>query len=233
MSARSWLRGKTIIDGKPIGCHTIRCSEDGCTNVHELLDQRESQLPAEIIEKKLGRLGWFVGSNTNRDICPDCQAKKMIHRRKHRNGNRSPSIVPQEIPPMAQVEAPTPMTREDRRIIFSKITEVYLDETRGYETPWSDKKVADALNCPLAWVATVREEMFGPAHDNAEVRAIISEIHAKLTEANKVLADAKRLREDAINLMTRSNTINATITKFEGSLDVLLRTAERIQKAVA
>lgn len=54
------------------------------------------------------------------------------------------------------------MGKTERRIIFAKLNDVYLDEKVGYADDWSDAKVAQDLGVPVEWVALVREPDFGP-----------------------------------------------------------------------
>jgi hypothetical protein len=70
---------------------------------------------------------------------------------------------------------PPEMTKEDRRIIFSEIDLHYLDESRGYENLYDDKRIAEGLKVPMAWVRTIREDNFGPERGeviNAEVEKL-------------------------------------------------------------
>lgn len=73
------------------------------------------------------------------------------------------------------VEPPREMSRDDRRVIFAKLNEVYIDESKGYDNGWSDHRVAVDLGVPRAWVASVREEMFGPDKSNAEARQLVQD----------------------------------------------------------
>lgn len=68
---------------------------------------------------------------------------------------------------------PPEMTKEDRRIIFAEIDTHYLDETTGYAANYDDKRLADALKVPLAWVRKIREENFGPEKNpDSEYRSL-------------------------------------------------------------
>ena len=128
-------------------------------------------------------------------------------------------------------KTPHEMTKEDRRIIFADIDLHYLDETRGYETSYDDKRIADGLNVPLAWVRTIREENFGPERGEAinaeldklkaakdDIEASISKMRALWSEINKALEaftvrqnvlseDAKKSHEAANALMAKIDLI--------------------------
>jgi hypothetical protein len=62
------------------------------------------------------------------------------------------------------------MDRTTKRIIFSKLNDVYADEKTGYSGDWTDAKVAADLGVSVDWVREVRDEDFGP-ETNAEIRA--------------------------------------------------------------
>jgi hypothetical protein len=76
------------------------------------------------------------------------------------------------------VEPPVEMGRDDRRIIFAKLDEVYLSAEQGYSSGWTDHRIAADLGVPRAWVEQVREEMFGPARDNEDIREARAELAA-------------------------------------------------------
>ena len=111
-------------------------------------------------------------------------------------------IVPkieQAVNHMMKAEPPRTMSREDRRIVFEKLNGVYLDEKRGYDTGWSDHKVAIDLGVPRAWVEQVREEMFGPVNSNPEIQEFLEGVKAlkairdQVTRIDTISAEIKAL----------------------------------------
>ena len=111
-----------------------------------------------------------------------------------------------------RAEPPPQMQREDRRIVADKIADVYEDE--GYIAPWTDELVAQDLGVPRAWVAEVRDFMFGPANENpklAEYRRLHSEWKADYEKFRSELAaqksDNKRLHNTALDLQRRAEEI--------------------------
>ena len=84
-------------------------------------------------------------------------------------------MKPAEAPKLAVV-APREMSRDDRRIIFAKLNDVYLDEKRGYSDGWNDERVAADLNVPRKWVEDIRADNFGDAHDNEELRKFLDQL---------------------------------------------------------
>ena len=63
----------------------------------------------------------------------------------------------------------------EKRIIFSKLEEVYLDEKVGYSGDWTDQKMATSLGVPRKWIEDIRESNFGPAANNEEQRRLTDE----------------------------------------------------------
>ena len=82
------------------------------------------------------------------------------------------------------------MSKADRRIIFNKIEDVYLEEATGYKSDWNDQKVADDLGVSVDWVSSIREENFGPAGNQAAVLAETREMGVKITAS---IAELKAL----------------------------------------
>lgn len=77
-------------------------------------------------------------------------------------------------------------TREEGRIIYAKLEEVYRDEKYGYQDGWSDQRVATDLGVPLAWVVKVRVQFFGPEAGNQEVRQVLEQAKAMLRAVQQV-----------------------------------------------
>lgn len=124
------------------------------------------------------------------------------------------------------------MSRADRRIIFAQIEEVYVDETTGYRDGWSDSAVAKHLGAhiPLAWVAAVREENFGPVKDNGEVRDMLARVEQISIEARDFVGASKQLRTEGSALVTKVNDLCAKATDIAKRLDGLQATADRIKQ---
>jgi hypothetical protein len=137
------------------------------------------------IATKFERLGWQTGKTL---ICP----KHVVLEKK----TMKPIIEIDKVVQMSSAAPPRLPTRDEKRIIFQKIDEFYVGETVGYEKNWSDEKVAKDLNVPVAWVATIREENFGPNMDE-ETAAVTAEAKA-LVEEIKTTLQAWNVKDDII-----------------------------------
>ena len=200
MALRQWTETTEREGGHLIPRYRVTCSECGVTDSIGRQNMG-SKTANEQVPKKFAVKGWYIGDSPKHDKCPSCTER---HRKKSSAAivteifERYPSV--KTVVPL-KAEPPREMSRDDRRIIFAKLNEVYIDEKSGYDKGWSDKKIGDDLNVPLAWVKTIREENFGPARTEeidqviVEARAVSQEIrdlNMKLTElinAVKVASD--------------------------------------------
>lgn len=122
------------------------------------------------------------------------------------------------------VEALAPMSRMDRRTIFTKLNDVYLDEATGYRTGWNDASVALDLGTPIQWVAEVREADFGPAVDpnrerllkmtalRADITEAISAWSVKLPAIEKLIEDYDAATDRVEKLFTEFKAISAQLS---------------------
>ena len=107
------------------------------------------------------------------------------------------------------------MTRDDRRLIWQKLNETYHSEDAGYQPGWTDHKVSLALDCPLPWVATVREEYFGTFAG--------SELDMEIVRSKNVIAAIKRqteqIRTDVAKIRRTVENSIAEMTELLGRID--------------
>lgn len=93
--------------------------------------------------------------------------------------------------PTAQSIPPTRLIkREDRRVIWSKLEEVYVDEELGYVLGWDDDRLAKDLGVPRAWVTKIRVENFGDKVTNVDLDALkreVGDLHRRTTETMVVM----------------------------------------------
>lgn len=215
------------IGGKNMTVRRIRCATPGCGFEGDIIDGTRNGLPSEVTERKFRQKGWEVGASEKHDYCPSCVEKIRLERRARRKKPQG------EVMSDTVDTAPREMTREDRRIIFAKLSDVYLDEASGYQPPWTDKKVADDLGVPRAWVEQIRDENFGPASDNSAIREMLERVETSAKEAQSLLADAKKVRSDVADLVQRANLLSQKATDVGKDLSGLLILADRIKESVS
>lgn len=213
MTVRTHNRTGIMHEGVTRSGYRLTCSAPDCNVTETLTCTKSSGFPHEVVTQKFSQKGWTVGRSPNHDLCPAHTRAKELR------GSKIVSIQPTAIgakfaealaaapEPEAHADAPRQMEKEDRRIIFAKLNDVYLDEERGYDAGWTDKRVADDLHVPIAWVRTIREDNFGPEG---------------LSEADRaVLAAAKEFQEAIAHLTNKLMDIRALQNEAEKELDEL------------
>lgn len=236
-STRIYEKHIIQIEGRPIACRKLFCATPGCGQQGEVLDTAYKALPNDVVERKFRQKGWEVGHDSRDDFCPSCVATKIAKRRGSKLKPIS-NVVPlreDTTMPLANGEALPEMSRSDRRIIFAKLEEVYKDEEHGYQGGWTDQTVARDLGAhiPAAWVATVREENFGPVRSNEDVVDMLRRVEVAAVEAKVALAEAKKIRSETSALVERVNTSSKNCTEIGRTLDGLMAIAERLKRAVS
>lgn len=129
-------------------------------------------------------------------------------------------------------DAPRAMDPDDRRLIFTKLNDVWAGKDVGYVVPWTDQAVAKDLGVPFGWVAEVRSQFFGEAKDNNEIREMLSEAHAVLEKIEARAKEADQLRKDGADLIIRANTLNGSLVELRRTAEHLAHIAARIEKAI-
>ncbi|WLA75081.1 hypothetical protein QIH77_07740 [Bradyrhizobium diazoefficiens] len=188
-------------DGKMVHGIIARCGAPGCeaaiplpVNTMQNTRGADTEIEWRFIARKLEAKGWYVGRSRNAHRCPRCfNAAKFSAIRKAeapQNGNAMTEKL-QIVKDSMRV-----MTREDRRIIFEKLNEVYVNDRVGYGDYWTDEKVSVDLGVPRAWVKLIRDENFGDEVGNESIRDQIKEARDVLAQIKAIeprLAEAQRL----------------------------------------
>lgn len=107
------------------------------------------------------------------------------------------------------------MTRDESRLIYDRLNDVYVSESAGYKEGWSDKRVAQDMGVPAAWVAKVRDQWFGPNRDLGQV--------ALIEAANKIVAAATALIDEIRTMHERGAAMHAELQKVGAQLAALER----------
>ncbi|PZQ82675.1 MAG: hypothetical protein DI549_10880 [Ancylobacter novellus] len=214
--------------------YILRCRR--CPNKFEHKARKYSGPPPNLEDEVLPeakKAGWDVLHGARRATCPDCRemAARLKAKREEKIMVTKPApVVPAALlapstPAAPRAEPPRTMDFEDRRVILMKLNEVYDSPSTGYGRGWSDKRVAEVLGAPRAWVAELREQNFGPARDNDDVREF-------LTEARNALAAAKDLTEQTTKCEAEHVVLRRMIDDLKGRLNRLERQSADLQKAV-
>jgi hypothetical protein len=229
MSRRSYPVISIPVETGGMRCiHRIHCSTCDATNDQSAGRAEYATTPVPVLEKTWRTRGWFVSKSDGHDICPTCSSTR---RKRHSNPQTA------EIIPMPQNASPAPVTVEpralgfmDRRIILAKLQEVYVDEKAGYAAGWTDTKVAADLGVPAEWVSTLRQENFGDAGDNSEIRNHIEQIQ-EIERECRALLDV--LRQTVREQREKIDQFDRQCTGLSERLREIQRTSALLVKAVA
>lgn len=152
------------------------------------------------------RKGWTVGNGPAADICATCSGRRPKLK-----------VVPMET--LGVPEKPREMTRDERLIIMDKIRDVHDGDRYG--SGWSDKKVADDLGVPRAWVEDIRENVLqfagGHSADMEEYLARIAPVKTELANMiNSARVQLQRLEEMAGKELASITTLGRKVEKEIG-----------------
>lgn len=191
------------IAGQLRNVHRVTCSECTTQATMTIASYAGAYAP-DLVRRHFRNKGWEIGKKESHDLCPAC-----VHAARERRRGKF-KVVEKELPmsfkattpilvkttDAPKVEPPREMTREDRRLIFAKLDEHYLDEIRGYDTGWTDDRVAKDLGVPRAWVGKVRDENFGPEEGSGEILRIQQAIAELKAQAVALLEQIDALKAD-------------------------------------
>jgi hypothetical protein len=189
-------------DGKMVRGVLVKCRE--CPLVSPLhvnymagFTATDDEVDYQFIKRKMEAKGWEISRKRDDHLCPACsnrinpphppKVKPISNGKAHHMKAQTPPIktLPEAVSRL--------MSREDRRIIFEKLNEVYLNEKVGYSGDWSDDKVATDLNVPRAWVRLIREENLGDANSNEAMAASNADVQAFFEAYRKIEPELKQL----------------------------------------
>lgn len=223
MSARVFIESSERYGSKFRKVVRVQCRKCGVSHSVGLATPG-GFLPHFAVTKKLEKAGWLIGPDEHSDYCPD---------HSHPIKEKKPpmlKVVEQEKPSPSEAP-PREMTRDDRRIIISKLDAVYLDSKRGYDAGWSDHKVASDLGVPRKWVEDIRAENFGDVGTNEDMAEFYEQAKALASEARKALADARDYYEKIDALMQAAKTDKA-LAQIADRLGKVEKLAEAVRKYV-
>lgn len=190
----------------------------------------------QLVTRKFTAMGWRVGDVQRKHRCPACIKEEIANKPFAKlEAIKQPEVtVPTPAPAKSNghhpgtslvAEPPPEMTRDDRRVIFAKLNEVYDNERTGYSADWTDKRVAADLGVPLVWVTKMREENCGPEGSNVHLREDIDRARVAIIEANRFLgelaaaqADVTKIAKVMADLVRRVDPMHALIDKTERSI---------------
>lgn len=185
-------------------------------------------MPPDEAARRFSAKGWDLSKGRrDRDVCPKCSAIKPIGEVKTM---QTPNLT--VVPANEKAEKPIEMSREDKRVIFAKLNEVYVDERIGYGDGWGDGRVSQDLGVPLAWVRLVREENFGPDASNDEIRGLIKQAQSCVSDIKSHVEQVARVRDGLDALFKQIKVLEAAATPLSMQANRIDGHIARIAKQV-
>lgn len=215
MPHRPWT--KQSVGGKR-WAYVIACKRCGKTD--EVGSQMGQDLAASKVPVTFARHGWQVGKRAGDDYCYNCvqKFKAINHKAKEQE------MAPATVTPI-RAEPPAELSRQDRRVIWAKLEEVYMDESTGYQKGWDDAAVAKDLGVEQAWVAEVREANFGP-EKSEDFSRIIQDGTEMVAEGRQLLAQFKGAQELFQAIARNSGKLDLRLSHLERELDDLKKRSQ-------
>jgi hypothetical protein len=230
-------------DGKQVRGVIVRCgacSTAGPLPVNTMGSglTETDEVEWRFIARKMEHKGWKIGRRRQDHRCPRCVSVASLTKTVVTNTPR-PGETPEQIaarsaprknnlqlvrdelmstttppPPLKAPEPARTMTREDRRVIFAKLEEVYVSEKVGYGDGWSDGKVATDLGVPRAWVSAIRDENFGDEITSDLSRKTILEAKELVATIGKYRAVIENSTKALVPLFERTDKIEKHLAEI-------------------
>lgn len=242
-----------FVDGKRLNGLRIRCSR--CQAKMDYYKEGGTATPRNA-EKHFTNNGWTVGDHPRKDLC-----YTHANERKDKPVVKLPDAVQTPAPIMSSDDASVTATKmaaavnegekikltlvkpperemdkADKRLIYLKLNEVYVDEKTGYSDNWDDEKVAADLGVPVGWVASVRDADFGPMlNKNVLVGKFDDLIKlAQNLERTIVLIDKKIEQSVELDkkLTAQLAEMNAAVERSEQLVKELERQDEKTEEVI-
>lgn len=206
MSARTFpvdRIGTTDTGNAALG-YRIRCT-CGAVGFYPLKRGVKRRTP-ESIPQHFRSYGWQVGTTDRKDRCPECQKRAATTSEETATMTTTQKGTAATVVPL-KADPPPEMSRADRQIVFAKISDHYAGD--GYCAGWTDKRLADDLNVPVAWVRDVRDQFFGAEGSNPLLDDFLKERAEFDRQYQGVIEMRKRHVEEGAALRRRFDDLDA------------------------
>lgn len=154
-----------------------------CSSCDETMPFVLSHAPVKVRQTAEHR-GWFIERKFKRAACPECYKKMKADNTK------------EEAQPSRFLRA-----------VMAELLDGYDDAGLCYSPGWSDEVIAEKIGCSPKYVASIREEHFGPAED-ARVEQLRADLMA---ERKRCMDDLEQIKD---LLATTQSSIIARIDEL-------------------
>jgi len=174
----------------------------------------------EIVARKLRGTGWHIGKTAKDHRCQVCVEECTP---------LSASRLVRDTPAAEPPRTPSP---DDKQIIFEKLRDVYAGGRAGYSGDWTDKRVAEDLGVPWAWVSEVREFAFGPERSNPVIDEQLAQARAVVEQHKDRLAQLEALKAEGAKLAASIHKVWEEYAPATAAVERMERRLIEIEKAV-
>lgn len=171
--------------------------------------EKRTDLKADVV-RRLNQAGWRA--DTVSAICDKCTEQNRQAAKKEAK--------------MTSEDGPT---KEQKRQIVSLLSDVYDVDAECYCGSETDDSVAQTLGLPPAWVADIRDDLFGPAGANEDMARLHNDLHQIASEA-KALMD--QIREEVATVRVMHEDFELRQSRRHKQIDDLVKRAGDAQAAL-
>jgi hypothetical protein len=142
----------------------------------------------DAVEQAFRRKGWeFSAWHARECRCPKCVAKRaarrhdpdeLLKRRQKEMATVTPIKPGADVPKVASDEAVAAVrepTMREMRDIMAALDSHFDDKAGAYAKGWTDRRIAEELNLPMAMVTRIRREAFGELRAATDIEALRAE----------------------------------------------------------
>lgn len=168
----------------------------------------------EIIEEPGRKFGWaFITTppttTTAEEPAPMSDASTQAVR----------DAQPDNVRQLPTAAPPREASRDDNRKIRDALDAAYDEAAGRYKGDGSDAKIADSLKMPRAWVARIRDTLFGP-DGNEEAAMKAAALDGAVREAEAALARITQAVEQGMKVMTEAEGLVNELKSKRAALKV-------------
>jgi hypothetical protein len=221
------VAGDRKVRGARISCGYCSNSDEINVNTFSTGPGGDDDVIERHVSTKFEKLGWKLGKTKFKHACPKClprfkaqSMQKKIESDKAAAAAKAAPIV-SLVPPVEPPREDRPMTPEERRIILSKLDEVYPNGTAGYKDGWNDVRVSADLGVALPWVSEMRDLLCGPEFGTQAVK--------EMNEARMVVEEIKALQLEQKDFAEQMHAYTTQMAALALKADTIMHTLVRIE----
>jgi hypothetical protein len=229
------VAGDKKVRGAKISCGYCSNTADINVNTHAIGHGDDDAVMERHVSAKFEKLGWKLGKSKFKHACPKCLPRfkaQSMQKKIESDAAAAAAAAAKKVVPITSTtvlppkdleppQADRPMTPEERRIILSKLDEVYPNGTLGYKDGWNDTRVSEDLGVARPWVSEMRDMLCGPEFGTQAVK--------EMSEARMVVEEIKALQLEQKDFAEQMNAYTTQMAALAVKADTIMHTLVRIE----